>query len=101
MEVTFFKSPADLRAWLDEHHDSAAELWVGFYNKRSGKGGITYREALDQALCFGWIDGVRKSVDAEAYKQRFTPRRVGSNWSEINIARVEELLALGMMHPAG
>jgi uncharacterized protein YdeI (YjbR/CyaY-like superfamily) len=97
----FFASAADLRAWLEENHASVSELWVGFYNQRSGRKGITYREALDEALCFGWIDGVRKTVDEGRYKQRFTPRRAKSVWSLVNIERVGELRALGRMAKAG
>jgi uncharacterized protein YdeI (YjbR/CyaY-like superfamily) len=97
----FFRSGSELRAWLEKNHDSAAEVWVGFYNQRSGKTGITYRESLDEALCFGWIDGVRKSVDEERYMQRFTPRRARSMWSLVNIKRVEELRAQGRMCAPG
>jgi len=97
----FFRTAADLRAWLQKNHDSAPEVWVGFYNQRSGKTGITYRECLDEALCFGWIDGVRKSVDDGRYMQRFTPRRARSMWSLVNIKRVEELRALGRMCAPG
>jgi len=101
MEIQFFDSAADLRAWLEGHHESVAELWVGFYRKDSGKRGLTYPEAVDQALCFGWIDGVRRSVDSTSYANRFTPRKLGSNWSAVNIKRVGELSALGLMHASG
>ena len=97
----FFTSPAHLRRWLEKHHAAQTELWVGFYKVGSGKGGITYKQALDEALCFGWIDGVRKSLDADSYVQRFTPRTPRSNWSAVNIARVGELQAEGRMHAAG
>jgi uncharacterized protein YdeI (YjbR/CyaY-like superfamily) len=89
------------REWLTTHHADAQELWVGFYKKSSGKTGITYREALDEALCFGWIDGRLQRLDEERYQQRFTPRRRGSHWSAVNIRRVEELVAGRRMHPAG
>ena len=98
---TFFDTPADFRAWLANHHTSAAELWVGFRKKATGMPSITWPEAVDQALCFGWIDGLRKTVDAGAYMIRFTPRRAGSNWSAVNIQRVAALTAAGLMQPAG
>ena len=101
MDVRFSDSAADFRAWLEQHHASATELWVGFYRKDSGKQGLTYPEAVDQALCFGWIDGVRRSVDSTSYTNRFTPRKTGSNWSAVIIKRVGELAALGLMHPSG
>ena len=97
----YFRSAAELRAWLEKNHDSASEVWVGFYNQRSGKTGITYRDALDEALCFGWIDGVRKSVDEGRYRQRFSPRRARSMWSLVNIKRVRELEAAGRMCAPG
>lgn len=102
MRPTFFPSPAAFRAWLVEHHAEVRELWVGFYKKGSGRGGIGYQEAVDEALCFGWIDGVRKRVDELSYMHRFTPRRKeGSRWSAINVRRVGELTAAGRMAPAG
>lgn len=101
MRITFFKSQTELRRWLEENHDHVSELWIGFYNKHSGKGGLTYREALDEALCYGWIDGVRKKVDEDSYTNRFTPRQARSNWSVVNIKRGEELKALGKMMPPG
>ena len=101
MDVTHFETPEELRAWLEAHHDTATELWVGFYKKATGRPSITYPQALDEALCYGWIDGVRKSVDAESYTTRFTARRRGSNWSAVNIRRVGELTALGRMRPPG
>src|SRR4051794_5546895 len=101
MEPTFFATPAQFRAWLEEHHDSASELLVGFYKKGSGRPGITWPEAVDQALCFGWIDGVRRSLGDESYTVRFTPRRSRSIWSAVNVARVAELTKLGLMRPAG
>lgn len=98
---TFFETPADFRAWLEEHHGSAEVLWVGFYKKGSGRPSITWPESVDEALCFGWIDGLRKGIDDVAYKIRFTPRKPDSNWSAVNIARVEELLEKDRMRPAG
>ena len=96
-----FASAAEFRAWLERHHASAAELWILFYKKASGRGGLVYREALDEALCFGWIDGVLKSIDADCYMQRFTRRRPGSNWSNVNLRHIARLKAAGRMHPAG
>jgi uncharacterized protein YdeI (YjbR/CyaY-like superfamily) len=101
LKATFFSSPALLRAWLDAHHDSSSELWIGFHRKGSGRAGITYAEALDQALAFGWIDGIRKKLDATRYVQRFTPRQPNSFWSVVNITRTHELGRQGMMTPAG
>lgn len=101
MDVTFFESPSAYRAWFEENHAHAKELWVGFYKKSTGKPSITWPEAVDQALCFGWIDGVRKSIDENSYKIRFTPRKPRSIWSSVNIKRVGELLELGLMQPAG
>jgi len=101
MKVMFFKSAPDFRAWLQANHATVAELWVGFYKKDSGRGGITYAEALDEALCFGWIDGIRKRVDDVSFTNRFTPRRLKSIWSLINTRRVEQLRALGRMAGAG
>jgi uncharacterized protein YdeI (YjbR/CyaY-like superfamily) len=98
---TFFAEPAQFRAWLAKHHATAPELMVGFYKRDSGKPSITWPESVDQALCFGWIDGVRRRLDKVSYTIRFTPRRGGSNWSAINIGRVETLQADGLMHPAG
>jgi uncharacterized protein YdeI (YjbR/CyaY-like superfamily) len=100
-DVLFFATPDDWRQWLAEHHAERQEVWVGLYKRGSGRPSMTWPEAVDQALCFGWIDGVRKSVDADSYQNRFTPRRPGGTWSEVNIRRVEELTALGLMHPAG
>jgi len=101
MKLAFFKSAADFRAWLDPGHRGEKELWVGFYKKSSAKPSITYPEAVDEALCFGWIDGVRKSVAADAYTIRFTPRKPRSQWSTINLKRARELAAAGRMRPAG
>lgn len=101
MKTRYFRSPAELRSWLAAHHADSVELMVGFYKKSSGKAGITYSEALDEALCFGWIDGVRRGVDAARYEQRFSPRKRNSVWSVVNTKRAEELIALGRMAPPG
>src|SRR4051794_14724710 len=101
MDATFFRSQSEFHAWLKRNHDKAQELWVGFYKKSSGLPGITYQEALDEALCFGWIDAVRKSLDAERWVIRFTPRKPNSIWSAVNIRRVGELTKLGRMAAAG
>ena len=101
MKVTYFKSAADFRRWLEANHASVSELWVGFFKKDSGKGGITYAEAVDQALCFGWIDGLKKRVDDLSYTHRFTPRKPKSNWSRINIKHAERLKRAGRMTTAG
>jgi uncharacterized protein YdeI (YjbR/CyaY-like superfamily) len=101
VDATFFATPTDFRAWLEAHHEDARELWVGFFKKGSGKPSITWPEAVDEALCFGWIDGVRKSIDDVSYANRFTPRQARSHWSAVNVRRVEELERLGLMRPAG
>jgi uncharacterized protein YdeI (YjbR/CyaY-like superfamily) len=101
MEPTTFERPEDFRAWLEQHHESEPESWVGYYKKGSGKASITWPESVDEALCFGWIDGIRKSIDAERYMIRFTPRRTRSVWSAVNIARVAVLTEEGRMRPAG
>jgi len=97
----FFASPTEWRAWLEKNHAAEQELWVGFYKRDSGRPSITWPEAVDGALCFGWIDGVRKSIDAVSYKIRFTPRKPQSIWSAINIKRAKELSKLGLIHTAG
>ena len=97
----YFRSASELREWLEKNHGAVSELWIGFFNQRSDQKGITYREALDEALCFGWIDGVRKSLGTDSYMIRFTPRKPGSTWSAVNVGRVEELSRLGRMRPAG
>ena len=101
MKPVFFASSKELRAWLQKNHAKEAELWVGMYKKHTGKPSVTWPEVVDQVLCFGWIDGIRKSIDEDAYMNRITPRRKGSNWSAINIKRVKELTKLGLMKPAG
>ena len=101
MKPEFFKTPADFGTWLEKNHATATELWVGFYTKHSGKPSITWPESVDQALCFGWIDGIRKRVDEISYQIRFTPRRLGSIWSAINIKRAKELVRQKQMRPTG
>jgi uncharacterized protein YdeI (YjbR/CyaY-like superfamily) len=98
---TFFPTPSDFRAWLESHHDKFQELFVGFHKKSSGKPGITWPESVQVALCFGWIDGVRKSIDEISYTIRFTPRKPTSTWSSININLVRKLTKKGMMHAVG
>lgn len=100
-DVLFFETPADLRDWLAAHHASARELWVGYYKKGTGRASITWPESVDEALCLGWIDGIRKGIDAQRYKVRFTPRKATSVWSAVNIGRVAELTREGRMQPAG
>jgi uncharacterized protein YdeI (YjbR/CyaY-like superfamily) len=101
MKPTFFKTQKDFRNWLVKNHDKQTELWVGYYKKNSGKLSIDWPQSVDQALCFGWIDGIRKSINNKSYKIRFTPRNPRSTWSAVNIKRVGELKKLGLMHPAG
>jgi len=98
---TFFPTPADFRAWLETHHDKFQELFVGFHKKSSGNPSITWPESVDGALCFGWIDGVRKSLNETSYTIRFTPRRPTSTWSAVNVKRAQQLKKMGLMHPAG
>src|SRR2546428_12469728 len=98
---TFFATPSEFRNWFEGHHDEAKELWVEFHKKSSGKLSITWPEAVDQALCFGWIDGIRKGIDDVSYAIRFTPRQPHSTWSTVNIKRAEALSKLGQMRPAG
>ncbi|MGE3887239.1 MAG: YdeI family protein [Vicinamibacterales bacterium] len=99
--VKFFPDAGQFRRWLETNHDRHIELWVGFYKKRSGRTGLDYPTAVDVALCFGWIDGIRKALDEESYVNRFTPRKARSVWSRVNIAKVEALIARGEMHQAG
>ena len=101
MDVSFFSKPEDFRRWFLENHDSQTELWVGFYKKGTGIPSITWPESVDEALCYGWIDGIRKSIDSERYKIRFTPRTVRSHWSDVNIKRMPELIKEGRMQEAG
>lgn len=101
MDPIFFENPDAFRGWLAANHATAGELWVGYYKKAAGRPSLTWPESVDQALCYGWIDGIRKRIDDESYTIRFTPRRPGSIWSEVNIKRVGELTALGLMQPTG
>ncbi|HUM46042.1 MAG TPA: YdeI/OmpD-associated family protein [Chitinophagales bacterium] len=101
MTATFFATQAAFRTWLKKHHKKETELLVGFYKVDSGKPSITWSQSVDQALCFGWIDGVRRSIDKESYSIRFTPRKHNSTWSAINIKKVAELTAAGLMTPEG
>ena len=101
MPPIYFASPAEWRAWLTSHHTTEDELWVGFYRKATGKPTLTWPESVDQALCFGWIDGIRKTIDQERYVIRFTRRRPKSDWSLVNTRRVGELTRLGLMRAAG
>lgn len=101
MEATFFRTAHELRAWLERNHDSEKELLVGLYKKGSGRASITWPELVDEALCFGWIDGVRRGIDGESYTIRLTPRKPSSTWSSVNIRRVAELVEEGRMTPAG
>ena len=100
-DVTHFESAAAFRAWLEEHHADVDELWVGFWKKATGRPSLTWEESVDEALCFGWIDGIRRRVDDEAYTIRFTPRRKGSVWSRRNMERYAELDARARVHAAG
>ena len=101
IKPVFFAAPAKFRAWLQKNHARASQLWVGFYKKGTGRPSITWPESVDQALCFGWIDGLRKGIDGASYMIRFTPRRPGSIWSVINIRRAKELIARGLMRSPG
>jgi uncharacterized protein YdeI (YjbR/CyaY-like superfamily) len=99
--VEIFPDSAAFRAWLEEHHTDTDELWVGYYKKGVAKTSMTYPEAVEEALCFGWIDGVGRRIDDQVHANRFTPRRPTSSWSAVNIAKVAELTEAGRMHPAG
>ena len=101
MNPKFFKTPSDFRKWLAAHHAKSKELWVGFYKKNSGKPSITWPESVEEALCFGWIDGVRKRIDEDSYKIRFSPRRPNSIWSAVNIKIAQRLITEKRMLPAG
>jgi uncharacterized protein YdeI (YjbR/CyaY-like superfamily) len=101
MEPVFFATPAAFRAWLEANHATESEITVGFHRVGSGRPSLTWPEAVDEALCFGWIDGVRHRLDETSYTNRFTPRRRGSNWSAVNVAKAEALIASGRMRPAG
>jgi uncharacterized protein YdeI (YjbR/CyaY-like superfamily) len=101
MKIKYFKSPSDFRRWLEKRHATRQELWVGYHKKNSRQPSMTWPESVDEALCFGWIDGIRKSVDDLRYTIRFSPRRRGSIWSAVNIKRARELSDKGLMEPAG
>ena len=101
MQIKFFKSPSAFGKWLEAYHATAKELWVGFYKKNSGKPSITWPESVDEALCFGWIDGLRKNIDEDSYKIRFSPRKPRSIWSAVNIRNAERLIKEERMRPAG
>jgi uncharacterized protein YdeI (YjbR/CyaY-like superfamily) len=101
VKPTFFAKPADFRAWLEQHHADVRELLVGFHKRDSKRPSLTWPESVDAALCFGWIDGVRKRIDEESYTIRFTPRKPRSTWSLVNVQRMRELAKLGLVQPAG
>jgi uncharacterized protein YdeI (YjbR/CyaY-like superfamily) len=101
MKIKYFKSANDFRGWLRKNHAPTQELWAGYYKKSSKQPSITWPESVDEALCFGWIDGIRKRVDDLRYTIRFTPRKRGSIWSAVNIKRAQELSDKGLMEPAG
>lgn len=101
MKPIFFATPAELRRWFSQNHKTAKELLIGYYKVGSGRPSVTWQQTVDEALCFGWIDGVRRGIDSESYTIRFTPRRTKSIWSAVNIKRVGELTKLGRMKPAG
>jgi uncharacterized protein YdeI (YjbR/CyaY-like superfamily) len=99
--AVFFADAAEFRAWLEENHDTATELWMGLYRKGDPRLGLTWADAVPEALCFGWIDSVSQRIDEHSRRQRWTPRKPNSHWSTVNIAHVERLIAEGRMHPAG
>ena len=101
MAPKFFAKPSDFRQWLEKNHDKKSELVVGFYKVASAKPSITWSQSVDQALCFGWIDGIRRSIDKDSYSIRFTPRRRNSTWSAINLKKIEELSRAGLIQPSG
>ena len=101
MAAKFFKTQAELRKWFQKNHLKKKELIVGYYKKATGKKSITWKESVDEALCFGWIDSIRKSIDEESYSNRFTPRKKKSNWSNVNIARIKELMDAGLVTEEG
>jgi uncharacterized protein YdeI (YjbR/CyaY-like superfamily) len=100
-DVRFFATPDELRDWFDANHETAGELWLGYYRKSTGRPSVDWSQAVDEALCVGWIDGIRRSVDETTHVQRFTPRRKGSTWSAVNVAKVAALTEQGRMRPAG
>ena len=100
-EPIYFSSPEEFYDWLEEHHETDDEVYVGYWKKHTGRASLTWSEAVDQALCFGWIDGRLNRIDDERHMQRFTPRRPTSNWSNVNVAKVARLIEEGRMRPAG
>ncbi len=101
MNPVFFKNQKALRAWFEKYHQAEKELWVGYYKVATKKESITWSQSVDEAICFGWIDGIRRSIDQDCYCIRFTPRRPGSNWSRVNISKAEALIRLNLMHSEG
>ena len=101
MEAHFFANADEFRNWLELNHGNEKELWVGYFKKHTGIPSMTWSESVDQALCFGWIDGIRKSIDEQRYRIRFTPRRVNSNWSNVNLKKMEVLMKADLVKPAG
>ncbi|WP_367897860.1 YdeI family protein [Leptospira sp. WS58.C1] len=101
MITKFFKTGKEFRSWLSKNHKKETELLLGFYKTKSSKKGISYGEAVDQALCFGWIDGIRKNIDEESYSVRFTPRKIGSIWSQVNVKRIQALIQEGLVQESG
>ena len=100
-DVRFFATPKELRVWFVESHETAGELWLGYYKKATGKPSVTWPQSVEQALCFGWIDGIRRSLGDDSYCIRFSPHRPGSHWSAVNVATMERLLPAGMVTEAG
>ena len=100
-DIRFFATADELRDWFDANHETADELWIGYYRKATGRPSVDWSQAVDEALCVGWIDGVRRSLDESSFVQRFTPRRKGSTWSAVNVAKVAALTEQGRMRPAG
>ena len=101
VDVIFFNNQDEFSDWLEEHHAEASELWVGYFRKSTGRASLTWSTSVDVALCFGWIDGIRKTIDEQSYKIRFTPRKITSVWSAVNVNKVKALIQLGKMKPAG
>ncbi|MFN8297031.1 MAG: YdeI/OmpD-associated family protein [Chitinophagales bacterium] len=101
MDVLFFKTQAELRKWFQKNHLKESEAWIGFYNKKSGKQGISWQQLVDEELCFGWIDGIRKKIGEDTYCNRITPRKKRSNWSNVNIKRIQELMDIGLVCEQG
>jgi uncharacterized protein YdeI (YjbR/CyaY-like superfamily) len=101
MEPMFFRNRDEFRRWLEVNHNKESEILVGYYKVHTGRESLTWSQSVDEALCFGWIDGIRRSIDAESYCIRFTPRKPGSNWSLVNLKKIQELTAAGLMHESG